>query len=106
MNLSGGPAGATAFLFGAIGLSAPAIPVTQNCFLFLDLATTLSLIQSGLSPLGPFTLSPTGTTSFPFPIGSSTALAGARIDVQYAVLDAGAPSGVVTSNALTIIIGL
>ena len=105
ITLAGGPANGQALMFLAATTSPTPIPLTPICSLHLDLTSLLFFMGIGLSPIGPFPLDGSGALTLPLPLGSSPGLMGAAIALQFAVPDAGAPGGVVTSNALGLVIG-
>jgi hypothetical protein len=105
-TVTGGPANGQAFLFFSIGLAGTPISVAPGCFLYLDPTTFFQFVSLGISPFGPFPLDAAGGLTFPSPIGPGNGSMGVSIDVQWAAPDPGAPGGVVTSNALSILVGI
>lgn len=102
LTLSGGSAGESANFFAAVGLEpAPISIAPPGCFLYLDLLTTLTFINLGVTPVTLPTDS-AGSATVPFPVPSNPGLGGARLDIQGVLLGAG---GVATSNAVTLILG-
>jgi plastocyanin len=104
LAVSGGPAGAQAFIFLAAG-TGPAVPVSPSCFAYLDLVSLSAFINAGLTPTGPQILSATGATTFTFPLPNLPQLGGLSGAAQAFVFDAGAPSGFVVSNAVALVLG-
>lgn len=105
-QLSGGVPSAQAFFFIATGVANPPLPIATNCHVYLDLASLLALISAGTNPIGPFPLSPTGTVTFPVPLPNNPMLMGATISLQGYCPDAGAPAGLILTNALTVTLGV
>lgn len=105
VTISGAAPSSGGFLYGAIGPANPPIPVTPSCSLFLDLNSFLLLIQLGISPVGPITVTPQGTASIPFAVPSTPSWAGSRLDLQFAAVDAAAPGGFILSNGLGLTFG-
>lgn len=106
LDVSGGPAGAQAFLWGAAATVSNPLALNGGCTVYLDLPSMLALFNLGLSPQGPVTLSGGGAGSFPFPIPNDPSLAGGILAVQALALDPQAPDGFVLSNALEMTLGL
>jgi hypothetical protein len=104
VNVSGGPAGGQALLFGAIGAQTPPLPVTPACNLYLEINSFFQFLALGLTPI-PVPLNAQGSGFFPLPIASTFA-PGTRLDLQFAAVDAGVPGGFTTSNALVLIFGI
>lgn len=103
LNLTGPPAGATAFVYFAFGTAASPLQV-GSCFVFLDLPSALNLIAQGLSPIGPTPVSGL-TATFPLPIPLAPAIFGLAISAQGVALDAGLSGGLATSNVLNLVLG-
>jgi hypothetical protein len=102
--VTGGHALAPTFVFWAQGLAIAPVSVGSGCLVYLDPANALAQIGLGVSPF-PVTLDGNGAGAIPFPIPFAGYLAGRRFDLQALSLDA-TPSGFVTSNALTLTIGI
>lgn len=105
LTISGGAAGAPAYVFHAVGLE-PAPVTVGGCPVWLNVASLFATAVSGASPFGPFILNGNGASTVPVPIPNQPALAGMRIDAQVWALDSLATGSRVTSNALTVVLGL
>lgn len=103
-TLSGGPAGAPAYLFLA-GSTGPPVAVSPFCNALLDLVSLSAFIQAGITPTPPQALSPAGTTSFTFVIPNDPGLGGLSGAAQALILDGGAPGGFALSNAVAVVVG-
>jgi hypothetical protein len=103
-TLSGGPAGAPAYLFLAAS-AGPPVAVSPFCNALLDLVSLNAFIQAGITPTPPQALGPGGTTSFNFPIPNDPLLGGITGAAQALILDGGAPGGFALSNAVTVVVG-
>lgn len=104
LTLSAAPANSFGYLFLALALSPAPIPLTPTCNLFIDPTTMSLLMSTGMSPIGPLPLGPSGSLTVPTPIPNQSGLLGALIAVQAAVIDS-VPGGFITSNALALLIG-
>jgi plastocyanin len=103
-TVSGGPAGAPAFLFLAAS-TGPPVAVSPFCSAFLDLVSLNAFLQSGATPTGPQALSASGTTTFTFGVPNVPALGGITGALQALILDGGAVGGFALSNAISVVVG-
>jgi plastocyanin len=103
-TLSGGPAGAPAYLFLAAS-TGPPVAVSPFCNALLDLVSLNAFIQAGVTPTPPQALGPGGTTAFTFFIPNSPGLGGLTGAAQALILDGGAPGGFALSNAVSVVVG-
>lgn len=103
-TLSGGPAGAPAYLFLAAA-TGPPVAVSPFCSALLDLVSLNAFIQAGITPTPPQALGPGGTTSFTFSIPNDPLLGGVSGAAQALILDGAAPGGFALSNAVAVVVG-
>lgn len=100
LDVSGGPAGAQAWVFLSFLPATNPVSIAPGCDILLDLNWVTFLINQGYSPLGPATLDGGGAGQVPFPLPYVDALAGARLTLQGLITDPGAPAGIVLTNML------
>lgn len=106
LTFSGGAAGAPFFLFLAVGLEPAPIPIGGGCTIYINIASALTFVSLGLSPIGPLPLDGGGSFALPIPLGLDPSLIGLRFDLQALAVDNPALGTSVLSNALTLILGV
>jgi hypothetical protein len=104
-TVSGGPAGAPAYLYLSLGIAPTPLQVSATCFAYLDLVSTNQFIAAGVTPSGPNSLSAGGTTTFTFPLALDPALGGISGAAQALIFDGAAPGGFALSNAVAVVVG-
>ncbi|MAG54770.1 MAG: hypothetical protein CMJ83_00610 [Planctomycetes bacterium] len=104
LNFMDGHANGVATLYVAQGLAIPPLPVGNGCNIYLDIASALGFIASGISPLGPFPLDGLGAFTMPLPLPLDPALIGFTIDGQAISIDPTTGQSA-TSNALSLVLG-
>ena len=105
VDASGGAPGQLALLLLAAGTD-PGLPLfSPTCLMYLDQGSALIFLQTGLSPLGTLALDGAGAGTFPFPIPADGALTGLVLGLQVVGIDTGAIGGLVSSNALELVLG-
>ncbi len=104
-SLSHGVAGGAGLFFLA-ATTAPAVPIGGGCNVYLDLVSLNAFLAAGFSPIGPFTFPQNGVITLPLGISNTPALMGASIAMQGVATDGASPSGFLTSNALSFVVGL
>jgi len=105
LNVAHGVPGAQTWFYLAAGTATPT-PATPTCNIYLDVPTALSLLTTGISPVGPFPLNGAGAFVLPAGLPNNPALWGQVIAVQVLSADAASPIGAVLSNALTLTFGV
>ncbi len=105
MQIQGGLPGAPGWLFGAQGPATAGVPLGGGCTLYLDIPSMLSLMNAGVSPLGPVPINGQGTATFNLSPITTVSLVGASLCVQSAFSDAGATIGFAITNAVDLVIG-
>ena len=97
--------GSQCWIFMAASLSSSPLAIYPGCEALLNLASVNAYMAAGVTPTGPMTADAAGMATFPFPIPNAPSLGGFTVAAQGLVFDPGAPSGIVLSNALLIIVG-
>jgi len=100
LSISGGPPLGMAQIYLAMA-SGPPVPLGSGCYLYLDIASALAFISSGVSPLT-LPLNSSGSFTLPFPV-LDCGFAGFTTAAQVLMFDT---TGLITSEALTLNFGM
>ena len=103
-TITNGVPSSSAYLFLSVGVAQNPQPLGLGNYLYLDPTSFVLLYNLGISPMGPLPTSAAGSTAFVLGIPSDPGYAGANVALQAAILAPASPIGVVTTNALDLIL--